>query len=337
MNGTIATEMKLFQEEQAAKALNADRREREATRYHKAFASYLLGEGDIELKDLRAGIDQAGGYLSGPQFMADLVDAEGTASAMRRISRVLPPTTAESLEVPRQDSRFTDATWTSELLINGLDTSSPYGRVAFRPYPIAKYVKVSKRLLREGGAFALRVITEAIAEAIAVPQELAFIQGSGFGQPLGLLNTPGLPTITTATSVTLAAADVDLFIYKLAGRWHTNAQVLMHVDTAAAISQLDTAGARLIQNGRLLGRYEMVYSDQMPSAGTAPAAMTASTIVAVIGDFSRFWIQDALNGTSVQRLVELYAEAGEDAFIARQETDAAVIDTSAFVALKIKP
>jgi len=297
---------------------------------------YLTTGEDYELKDLRASVDIAGGYLSSTQFLAELIDAEKQASVMRRICRVLPPMSDESLDVPRQDSRFSDATWSSELLIGSADATAPFGRASFKPSPLAKYVKATKKLLRAGGPFAERVITDALAEALAVPAENAYIQGDGFGKPLGLINTAGLVTITTAASLTLAAADVKAWIYKLPGRWHASARALMHVDTASVIAQIDTNGA-IIQNGLLLGKYPIEFSDQFPSAGTAPAALTANTIVAVIGDLSRYWIVDAMDGVTIDHLVELFADTNQDAFIARQETDGQVVDVGAFVLLKIKP
>jgi HK97 family phage major capsid protein len=255
---------------------------------------------------------------------------------MRRICRVLPPTTAEALEVPAQDSRLADATWVTELSIGLQDTVNPFGRRVLTPNPIPGWVRVSKKELRQGGAFALRIITDAIAEKLSTPMEAAYITGDGFGKPHGLINSPSLPTITTAASLTLAAADVKQWIYKLPGRWHATARALMHVDTGSVIGQIDTNGA-IIQNGLLLGKYPIEYSDQFPSGGTVPTALTASTIVAVIGDFSRYWIVDAMDGLSVQRAVELDAPTNQDRFIARQETDGMAMDVGAFVALKIKP
>jgi HK97 family phage major capsid protein len=338
MNGRtkITAEVQRYQDEKLAREMLADVRSGEQARYHKAFTAYLLGRSDAELKDLQVNPDPAGGYLASRQFLAELVDAERQLLTMRRICRVLPPMPAEALEVPAQDSRLTDATWTGELLTGSADSAQPFGKRLFKPSPIAKYVKVSKKLLRQGGDFALRVIQEAIAEAVAVPQEAAFLTGSGASQPIGLLQEPNLPTYTTATSLTLAVADVKSWIYKLPGRWHQTARALMHVDTASVIGQIDANGS-IIQNGLLLGKYPIEFSDQFPSGGTAPAALTANTIVAVIGDFSRYWIQDALDGLSVQRAVELDAPTNQDRFIARQETDAMAVDVGAFVALKIKP
>src|SRR6266540_1764079 len=120
---TVVAEVQRYHDDQTSKAMMADLREREAARYHKAFVSYLTTGSDLELKDLQAGSDPAGGYLVSRQFMAELIGAE--------------------------------------------DGTAPFGQVEFKPNALAKYVKASKKLLRVGGPFAERVITEAIAEALA--------------------------------------------------------------------------------------------------------------------------------------------------------------------------
>lgn len=307
------------------------------TKHREMMRKYLIGPDlDLaEIKSLEAQQDTRGGFLLGELLLTELIDAQAEASAMRRLARsfTLAPE-YESLAAPSQDSRLTSATWVSELSAGAEDAIEPFGRRAFYPRPLAKWAKVSRKLLRTGGPFAEQVVISALAEALAVPAEAAFIAGSGAGEPLGLLNTPSLSATSTAAAGQLAIADVKKWIGGLAGRHHKKATALMHVDTYNAMLQLDTAGA-LFQNGQLLGRYPIDFSDQFPSAGADPASLTSGTKIAVIGDFSRYWIVDSL-ATNVQRLREKYAATNEDGYFVRAELDAQAVDVGAFHALTVQ-
>ena len=56
----------------------------------------------------------------------------------------------------------------------------------------------------------------------------------------------------------------------------------------------------------------------------APNTYTAGLYAAVVGDFSYYWIVDALD-MAIQRLVELYALTNQVGFIGRRELDAAPV------------
>lgn len=295
----------------------------------RAATMYYLRTGEV--KGLAAQDDQRGGFLLAPGFRDELITSQETASAMRRICRSLSIDT-DALHVPEQQRQLDSAEWTTELTIDDVDASHPFGAHKFRPLPLTKFVKVSKTLLRRGGRFADEVIMQAIAEALAVPIELATIRGNGASRPVGLLETPDLPTTTTTTPGALTITDVKRWIGGLAGRWHARATALMHTDTYAAMLQLDTNGA-LFQNGLLLGKYPIELSDQFPSAGDNPAALTSATTIAVFGDFSRYWIVDGF--MAVQVLMELFAETNGIGYIARAEVDGGVVTPAAFNALVV--
>ena len=77
------------------------------------------------------------------------------------------------------------------------------------------------------------------------------------------------------------------------------------------------------------------HSDRFDDGLDANDAWEDNAVVAVIGDFSNYWIVDALQ-MSIQRLVELYAETNQTGFIGRKESDGMIVLTEAFYALKVK-
>ena len=66
----------------------------------------------------------------------------------------------------------------------------------------------------------------------------------------------------------------------------------------------------------------------------APSTLTASQYVGALGDFSNYWIADALD-MQIQRLVELYAETNQTGFIGRMESDGMPVLAEAFVRVKL--
>jgi HK97 family phage major capsid protein len=61
----------------------------------------------------------------------------------------------------------------------------------------------------------------------------------------------------------------------------------------------------------------------------APNTFTTGEYVGILGDFSYYWIADALN-MNIQRLDELYAENNQVGFIGRLETDGMPVLENAF-------
>jgi len=62
----------------------------------------------------------------------------------------------------------------------------------------------------------------------------------------------------------------------------------------------------------------------------APNTFTTGQYVGVLGDFSFYWIADALT-MQIQVLTELYAETNQNGYIGRKETDGQPVLEEPFV------
>lgn len=300
-----------------------------------------------EIKALSAGDDQAGGYLVLNQFRTELLTKQRESSAMRRIARVLPPIAGGSSITPTVDNELSDAEWTAEIATGSNDTVKPFGRRALTPHPLAKRVKVSNTLLRSAGVDVEGWVRDAMAYKFAVPEENGFINGNGNNQPLGLLNTGGLTSLTTATSLQVFGDDVINWVYGLPASYLANARILCNRAFIRKIRQLSKPSTTpqfdnyIWQPGLQAGSPDTILgvpyelSDRFDDGLDGSDAWEANKIVAVIGDFRFFWIVDSLSLT-IQRLVELYAETNETGFIGRKETDGMAVLAEAFYGLKIK-
>lgn len=306
--------------------------------YDRAFRSYLrFTDTDTalkgaELKDLQANIDAAGGFLASPSYLAELIMAQREASAVISLVRFLPIFEG-GLDAPSQESQLNQAQWVTELSAGATDTSAPFGQRNFRPSPLAASIKVSKKLIR-ASPLGERFVTEALAEALAVPLEAALISGDGFNKPLGVLNTPSLPTLTTAGAGALTKDDVKKWLWGLKGRYVPGATIVCHTDFMAQASQLDD-GSLYVRKGEIAG-FPVAVSDRFPTAGQALTSLTSGTFLACVGDWRQgYWAVPSLD-FSVQVLVELYAATNQNAYLARQEVDGMVVIPNAFRALKVQ-
>lgn len=289
-----------------------------------------------ERRGLQADSDVAGGFMLGPDMRNELLIQEQEASIMRAICRVVPPIEGDSMPVPSQEAAMADGEWTGELGAATEESDVSFGRRVLRPHLISKRVKVGKKLLRHQ-VMAEQWVTEALRDAIVAGQETAFIQGSGIGQPLGLLNTDDLPVYETASSGTVTASDVISWIYSLPARFLPRARVLTSKDFLKVILKTaDASGAPAFMpyNGRL-ANVLVSLTDAMPTVVDASGNLVGGEIAAVVGDFRWYWIGDS-DEIAVQRLVELYAAENEDGYQVWQETDGLAVIPTAFYALRIK-
>ena len=293
---------------------------------------------DGEMRALQADADVAGGFFLAGELLDELVVQEREASVMRAICRVMEPLGEgiDELGVPSQEAAMADAEWTNELGAATEDTTATFGKRVLRPRLINKRVKVSRKLLRSQPN-AERWIVESLADAVATPQETSFIQGSGSGEPWGLLNTSGLPTYTTAGSGTLIGDDIRGWIFSLPARFQERATILTSVDFLRYVLRLkDGEGNYLFPDyrGQILGK-RVAFSDGMPDIVDSGDNLVAGEYAAVIGDFRWYWIVDDADIT-VQVLQELYAAENEVGINVYQSTDGMGVLANAFYALKIK-
>jgi|GEM_PF-1356134 len=315
--------------------------------YARAMRAYLRkGAADItsdERKALAAGDAPAGGYLVQDTFVNQLLVKARDVSAMRRICTVLPPVPSGSVIVPTEESLFTDATWTTEVLTGSADVVKPFGQLRLTPYPLAKRVLVTNTFLRTPTFDVEAYVRDRLAYKFGIPEEAAFVNGDGIGKPLGILQTPGLPTYTTATSNTVTADDIINWVYSLKAAYAARARILCNRAFVRKCRLLkDGMGQYIWQAGLAAGVPNTIldtpyeFSDQFDDGLDASDAWEDNAKIAVIGDFSYYWIVDAL-GMSIQRLVEHYAEANQTGYIGRKESGGTAVLAEAFNALVVKP
>lgn len=319
-------------------------------------------------KEFRAGleadIDNVGGYtVQKEQFNAELIKAVDDQVFMRGLSRSFTLTNAESLGTPSRDSNATNATWGTELTVGANDTGLTYGKRELTPVPLSAFATISKKLLRASGISAEAEVRDRLAYALSIPSEIAYLNGSGSNQPLGVftISSNGVTTsrdVSGASSASIASyGELIDTQYNLKGAyWRNSAWIINrfhHKDIRKLADANGTpvwmpAGLGTVLNAltydSMLTRpvYMSEYAPVSTGFGSSSqtAAITGSSgnltgRVAVFGDFTNYWTATALD-FQIDHLVELKALTAQDLFIARIETDGAPVLAEAFSCLRVK-
>lgn len=315
------------------------------TETRAAFGKYLRrgfpGLGESEARTLQATVDPLGGFVVAPQyFVRELIQAVDDMVFIRRAATKHTVERAETLGVPTMDADLLDADWTSELATGTMDTALRIGKRELAPSPLAKRVRISNRLLRQSPIDIEALVRSRLAYRFAITEERAFLTGSGTNQPLGLFtaSTQGISVARDTVAGTATNYTFEGLIrckYALKQRYHHRAAWLIHRAGVERIALLqNTQGEFLWRESVRVGEPDRLLGFPIHTSEFVPAVFTTGQYVGMLGDYSFYWLVDAMN-TQVQRLTELYAESNEVGFIARRELDGMPVLEEAFVRARL--
>lgn len=312
-----------------------------------AFRKYLIGGAQtlsaVEIAALEAGRGDLGGFLVMPQeFVQELIQAVDDQVVIRQLATVRQLAVATSLGVPSLDTDPSDPDWTSEIATGTEDTAMRIGKRELAPHPLAKRIKVSKKLLRQTGDDAESLVRGRLAYKFGVAEEKAFLTGNGVNRPLGLFTASanGISTgrdVVAGSATDLTADGVIDTKFALKGAYwgRSSTRWLIHRDGLKRIRKLkDTTDQYLWAPGLAGGEPDSILDIPYVVSEFAPNTFTTGLYVILLGDISFYWIAEALD-MEIQRLVELYAEANQVGFIGRAELDGMPVLEEAFVRGKL--
>lgn len=317
----------------------------EAERRHQVFQRYLphwitrdyRGLAPDEFRALQADLDVSGGYLQPPeQFVNQLIQNVDDMVYFRQLATTLTVTSADSLGVPTLETDPADADWTSELATGSEDSSMDFGKRELQPHPLAKRLKVSRKLLRAVPNVD-QIVRERLAYKFGITYEKACMTGHGSNQPLGVFTASSdgistsrdVPTGNTTTSI-----QFDGLIeakYTLKSQYWARASWMFHRDGMKQIAKLkDGDGQYLWRESVRVGEPDRILGLPSRVSEYAPNTFTTGLYVGILGDFANYWIADALT-FELQLLQELYAETNQVGLIGRLESDGMPVLEEAFV------
>lgn len=271
---------------------------------------------------LSEGIDADGGYLVPEEYDRRLIEGLEEENIFRKLGTTITTSGERKINIAATKPA---AAWIDEgeALTFG---DATFAQINLDAHKLHVAVKVTEELLYDN-AFGLEdYIIRQFSKALANAEEDAFLNGTGTGQPLGLLAADGGAEIgVTAASATEITADeiIDL-VYSLKRPYRKNAKFICNDQTLAAIRKLTDKNGRYLwqdslqagEPGRILG-YEVYTSPYFP-------VITAGMPAIAFGDYSYYNIGD--RGTrSFAELKELFAGNGMVGFVAKERVDGKLV------------
>lgn len=307
----------------------------------KAFGKLLRkgpnGLDAAEQKVLQISDATLGGYWAPGEFVNEIIKSLVLYSPIRTVAKVRS-TSNDFLEIPKKTGAST-AKWAAEISTRTETTGFATGLERITPHEMYNLYKITKKAA-EDVVFNLEAEVQMdAAEQQGKLEGTAFVSGTGFDQPEGFLtNTEVLAGFSQGAggSGVLGVTDIFLLYYALAARYANNAVWVMNRLSEKACMLLKDVNNYYIwmpslipsQPSTLLGRPILSCPD-MPNIGSNAYALA-------IGDFQAgYTIVDRIQ-VEVQRLVELYAEAGQVGIMVRRRVGGQVVLVEAIKILKIQ-
>ncbi len=322
----------------------------EAKARSSAFFNWMRqGKSGMEPTERKALVEDATGRVMVPEDLeAEIIRAIAKVNVMRGLCTVR---TTSRDQVRRRSMTEVSVGW------GKLETGSALTESTLVPSEAYMYVedlqglsKIGKDELADTEVNLTALIADSFGMALSDAEETGYVIGTGhsFQQPAGLAVDSTLRTglgsgcgagavgtygISWATDDTVLINDILKAEYALPAQYLAGASWLMHRKTelAARILQASGTGAYLWQPSLQVGMPNQF--DGFPIRNSSdmnyPADTLAKTNV-VFGNFRAGYTILDRSGISIQRLDELYAEAGLVGFLATKRTSGGVVRPAAF-------
>jgi HK97 family phage major capsid protein len=165
-----------------------------------------------------------------------------------------------------------------------VESSASFGRIVLDAKKLTAYTEVPNELLSDSIGSFMAFIDTLFPQALSFYEDLAFLRGSGVGEPLGVLNGPGVITITQAGGTNnIVFADIINMFSRMLPSSLARAVWVASIDTMPNLLSLSFApgandispplwltGGQAISGPtmQLLGR-PIIFTEKVPASGAA--------------------------------------------------------------------
>ena len=260
-------------------------------------------EFDVRLRALNESQGDQGGFLVPEEFRAELLSQTLETATIRPRARVIPMA-RETVRIPavRDTTHASNVFggvqmyWIPE---SGTFTSSEptFSQVRLDAKKLTGLTRVTNEWLADSVIGGEGLITGMFASALAYFEDDAFINGSGAGQPVGLLNADALITVakeTGQTATTLVKENLDKMYARMLPTSRANAVWIANTDVIPQLLSLSqsvgTGGSAVmvanIANAPTFSIYgrPVLFTEKAQTLGTAGDIYFADLSYYLIGD-----------------------------------------------------
>jgi HK97 family phage major capsid protein len=328
--------------------------------YQKAFRAYMRTPvgGQMDggaLRTLQEGADASGGFLVPEDFMAKIIAKEPTPT--RVYGRVTHLTTSrDALVMPKlnysADDLYTSGmrvTWTGEVPASSTAmrvTDPVWGQARIPVYTAMMSIPVTNDMIEDSAFPLVDYISGKFSETVDLLRDNMILNGTGQGQPAGILlapgtaNNPGIVLSGSAGTIGTDGTSIIKTAMSLPEQYDDNSTWVMNkTNTGNAVAQLKDAQGRFLwglgyqESGlsvdfktRPLAGYPVIFSGFMPNIGAANFPM-------IFGDLTGYYMVNRI-GFSVQILRELYAETNQILILGRIRFGGQVVEPWKMLTMK---
>ena len=282
---------------------------------------------------LQEGIDPQGGYLVPDEYDKRLIDILTEENIMRTLGTNITTSGEHKINIAATKPA---AAWIEE---GGTLTfgDATFDQIILDAHKLHVAIKVTEELLYDNAFNLENYILTQFGKALSNAEEDAFINGTGIGQPLGILAETGGAQVgvTSASSTKVTADEIINLVYSLKRPYRKNAVFLANDVCVAELRKLkDNNGQYLWQPSLQAGEPDRVLGYKVYTSPYFPVPTAGGTAVA-FGDFSYYNIGD--RGTrSFAELKELFAGNGMIGFVAKERVDGKLVLPEAIKLLQMK-
>lgn len=282
---------------------------------------------------LQEGIDPQGGYLVPDEYDKRLIDILTEENVMRTLGTNITTSGEHKINIAATKPA---AAWIEE---GGTLTfgDATFDQIILDAHKLHVAIKVTEELLYDNAFNLENYILTQFGKALSNAEEDAFINGTGVGQPLGILAETGGAQVgvTSASSTKVTVDEIINLVYSLKRPYRKNAVFLANDVCVAELRKLkDNNGQYLWQPSLQAGEPDRVLGYKVYTSPYFPVPTAGGTAVA-FGDFSYYNIGD--RGTrSFAELKELFAGNGMIGFVAKERVDGKLVLPEAIKLLHMK-
>lgn len=268
--------------------------------YKKTFCNYLrkgmdAGLEELHTKALSVGSDPDGGYMVTPTMSQNIIKTVQENSPMRMLASV-ETISSDSLEI-LEDYDEAAAGWTTETGAVSDSTTPQIGKRSIAVHELYAQPKATQKLVDDAAIDIENWIGSKVAAIFARKESAAFINGSGSGQPRGILTyTAGtdwgeVEQVISGSDGAVTADSLVQLYYSLKEEYASRASFLMNRSVVQSVRLLKdgTTDQYIWQPGLAAGAPDTLLGVPVVESNDMPTAAVDSLSVA-LADFSQAYL-----------------------------------------------
>lgn len=207
--------------------------------------------------DFREAVDADGGYLLPEDVQKAVYAYMANVGIFRKLGAQTRTTASNRIRVNKVNQNANSFggvafAWEAEGDA-GDQTNFKFSPVTIQAFKLMALTVMSNEFLQDTDESVANLIVQMFGQALAYAEDMAFLKGTGTGQPLGLIATPNVIEVARKTAAHVAVEDIDKMFYALKPSVRANSVWLANTEVAQALDAIVDANGRKLLNTSIAG------------------------------------------------------------------------------------